>query len=151
MDGTVTKEQRETLPSTAAAVDDLLKQMGVEEYEPRVVYQILEFISLYTQGVIETAEEYALHSGSKEIQHQDVSLALGKAKGPTGTNDPLGVYEPVIPTGFPSKPNAQLLKLVAEKLNAKAFPKIEKKLGISLPVDDDCLTAQNFELRQAPP
>ena len=136
-----------TTTDMALSVKQLLREMGVEDYEPRVVYQVLEFAKLYTQNVVSTAEEYAAHAQRQVVSHSDVSLALGKGSkgGPSG--DPLGVLDPVMPTGFPSKPNVQLLRAVAAKVNTKPLPKIQKKIGLSLPPDENCLTAQNFELR----
>ena len=50
----------------------------------------------------------------------------------------------MMPSGFPSKPNALLLKAMAEKVNSQKLPEILKKVGLSLPGDESCLTAQNF-------
>uniref|UniRef100_A0A7S2YXA8 Transcription initiation factor TFIID subunit 9 n=1 Tax=Chloropicon laureae TaxID=464258 RepID=A0A7S2YXA8_9CHLO len=142
-----------SLPSTALAVEELLKEMGVEEYEPKVVYQILEFANLYVKGVVEAAEEYALHAGRGpgDITQADISLATGKSGlgsgfAAAGQADPLGVFEPVVPNGFPSKPNVQLLKKMAARINARPLPPVNKKVGLSLPPDESCLTAQNFEI-----
>ena len=133
-------------PPTARAVADLLKESGVLAHEPRVVYQLVEFITTYVHGVLETAEEYAEHAGrmTEQITWPDIALAIGKSKGPQV--DPLGVFEPVLPSGFPSKPNAQLLKTMAESVNAKKLPEISKKAGLALPGDESCLTAQNYEI-----
>ena len=165
-------------PSVARAVSDLLKEMGSEDHEPRVVYQLVEFITTYVHGVLGTAEvrvsphdnsphapsltfslspslslsaarceqEYAEHAGraGEEIAWKDIALALGKSKGPQ--MDPLGVFDPVIPSGFPTKPNAQLLRAIAQRANSKKLPDITKKVGLSLPQDDSCLTSQNFEV-----
>ncbi|QDZ20229.1 subunit 9 of transcription initiation factor TFIID [Chloropicon primus] len=134
------------VPYAARVVADLLKEMGVEEYEPRVVYQLLEFITTYAHGVLNTAEEYAEHAGrvAEEIVWQDIALAIGKSRGPQV--DPLGVFEPVVPSGFPAKPNAQLLKTMAERINAQKLPDLSKKAGLSLPGDEKMLTAQNFDI-----
>ena len=43
-------------PSVARAISDLLKEMGSEDQEPRVVYQLVEFITTYVHGVLGTAE-----------------------------------------------------------------------------------------------
>ena len=166
-------------PSVARAVSDLLKEMGSEDHETRVVYQLVEFITTYVHGVLGTAEvrvsphdnsphapladllsvsvsvslrrslrtqEYAEHAGraGEEIAWKDIALALGKSKGPQ--MDPLGVFDPVIPSGFPTKPNAQLLRAIAQRANSKKLPDITKKVGLSLPQDDSCLTSQNFEV-----
>merc|ERR1712216_132715 len=133
-------------PSTARAIADLIKEMGAEDYEPRVVYQILEFITTYVQGVVDTAEEYAEHAdrSTGEVRPEDIALAIGKSKGPQV--DSGGVFEPVLVNGFPSKPNLQLLRAMAEKVNAKELPQLSKKAGLSLPGDESCLTAQNFEV-----
>merc|ERR1711904_365795 len=131
---------------SSRAVCGLLKEMGVETYARGVVDQVLEFVNLYVKGLVETAQDYATHAGRKaeDITQGDIALATGKSKGPQV--DPLGIFEPVIPTGFPAKPNQHLLKLVAERINAKELPKLSKRVGLALPGDESCLTAQNFEI-----
>lgn len=50
-------------PFTAQCCAQLLASMGVEEYEPRVVNQLLDFMYRYTTDVLLDAEIYSEHAG----------------------------------------------------------------------------------------
>lgn len=47
------------VPRDAKAMDLILKSMGVEEYEPRVINQLLEFYHRYVTEVLQDAQAYA--------------------------------------------------------------------------------------------
>lgn len=47
------------LPSDAVAVRNILKTMGVEQHEPRVVNMLLDFVYSYVSGVLSDAAAYA--------------------------------------------------------------------------------------------
>ncbi len=51
------------LPSDAVAVRNVLRSMGVKEYEPRVVHMLLDFMYQYVSDVLLDAEEYAEDAG----------------------------------------------------------------------------------------
>lgn len=90
-------------PRDAAVMEAILKETGVQQYEPNVVHQMLEFsyskfqkiliihgtimtspvfycdvylITGYIVGVLEEAKLYSEHCGKKEIDESDVRLAI---------------------------------------------------------------------------
>ena len=48
-------------PRDALVVETILKQMGAERFEPRVVNQALEFVYRYVGDVLEEAKAYQRH------------------------------------------------------------------------------------------
>ena len=50
--------------------------MGVTEYEPRVLHQLLEFLHRYCTEVFHEGHLYAEHAGRSQLECEDVQLAL---------------------------------------------------------------------------
>ena len=51
------------VPITAKRMRDLLTSMGADEYEPRVLHQLLEFMNSYATDMLQDAALYAEHAG----------------------------------------------------------------------------------------
>lgn len=66
----------EDLPRDAKIVKTLLKSMGVDQYEPRVVHQFLELWYRYVVDVLTDAQVYSEHAGKSTIDSDDVKLAI---------------------------------------------------------------------------
>lgn len=69
-------EGEEDLPRDAKIVKSLLKSMGVEDYEPRVIHQFLELWYRYVVDVLTDAQVYSEHAGKQTIDSDDVKLAI---------------------------------------------------------------------------
>ena len=69
-------EGDEDLPRDAKIVKSLLKSMGVEDYEPRVIHQFLELWYRYVVDVLTDAQVYSEHAGKSAIDCDDVKLAI---------------------------------------------------------------------------
>ena len=69
-------EGEEDLPRDAKIVKSLLKSMGVEDYEPRVIHQFLELWYRYVVDVLTDAQVYSEHAGKQTIDCDDVKLAI---------------------------------------------------------------------------
>ncbi len=54
----------------------VLKDMGVEEFEPRVVNQLLEFSYRYITNLLEDAKAFSNHAGKKTIDSEDIKMAI---------------------------------------------------------------------------
>ena len=52
-------------PQDEMAMRSILKDMGIHEYEPRVVQQMLEFAYRYTTEVLEESKVYSAHAKKK--------------------------------------------------------------------------------------
>ena len=72
----VMAEGEEDLPRDAKIVKSLLKSMGVEEYEPRVVHQFLELWYRYAVDVLTDAHVYSEHAAKSMIDSEDIKLAI---------------------------------------------------------------------------
>jgi len=120
-----------TTPKDALVMASILKEMGVTEYEPRVVNQMVEFAYRYVTDVIEDARAYSQHSNRKNISLDDVKLAVSQR----------------LDHSFTSPPPREFLLEVARKKNAQPLPTPPDKLGLRLPPERYCLTAQNYRIK----
>ena len=115
----------------------LLQSMGVvEEYEPRVVNQLLDFMYRYTTDILLDAEAYSEHAGKPagQVEMDDVMLAI----------ESRAAYSFVQPA-----PGGDALHDLALQINSKEMPKFPSaKHGLLLP--EESITAQNFQLQLQP-
>lgn len=64
------------VPRDAKIVKKLLNSMNVDDYEPRVVHQLLEFWYRYVVDVLTDSQVYSEHAGKSTIDSDDVKLAI---------------------------------------------------------------------------
>ena len=76
------------LPKDAQVMVAILKDMGITDYEPRVINQMLEFSYRYTTEVLEEAKLYSNHARKKQIDLDDVKLAVTNRGDRTGRMPP---------------------------------------------------------------
>lgn len=69
-------EEDSNMPRDAKIMQSLLKSMGVEEYEPRVINKFLELWYRYVVDVLTDAQVYSEHAGKPAIDVDDVKLAI---------------------------------------------------------------------------
>lgn len=126
-------ESAQEMPSDAIAIKKILASMGAEDYEPRVVNQLLDFLYRYVTDVLLDAELYAEHTGkaSGEASMEDVMLAIQSRT----------AYS------FVQPPTHATLAEVADQLNSIPLPDVTKRFGLPLPPDEDCLVAPNYQLK----
>lgn len=125
------------LPSDALVIKQVLESMGIKEYEPRVVHQLLDFMYRNVAEVLQVAEAFSNRAGSakKEVNMEDVMLAI-QAKATTS---------------FVAPPAQDALQAMAEKRNRIALPALATKYGFRLPPPEDCLVAPNFQFHPQKP
>ncbi len=65
-------------PQDVAAMQALLLAMGVDEFEPRVINQLMDFMYKYTTDVLLDAEVFSEHAGRVHgnVDAQSVMLAI---------------------------------------------------------------------------
>ncbi|KAJ3023479.1 Transcription initiation factor TFIID subunit 9B [Thoreauomyces humboldtii] len=118
------------LPRDAKLVSLMLQGMGVEDYEPRVVPQLLEFMHRYVLDVLGDAQTYAEHANHNNITTDDVRIAIeGRAA-----------------HSFTNPPRREFLEALAAKKNAAPLPLIPEKYGVRLPPERHTLTGTNFQI-----
>jgi len=62
------------LPTDATAIRNILKTMGVEAHEPRVVNMLLDFMYSYVSGVLSDASAFA-----EQVRHSHTDWGVGSA------------------------------------------------------------------------
>ncbi|XP_028322623.1 transcription initiation factor TFIID subunit 9 [Gouania willdenowi] len=120
-----------TIPKDAQVMIQILKDMGITEYEPRVVNQMLEFTYRYVTTIIEDAKIYASHAKKSNVDADDVKLAI----------------QCRMDQSFTSPPPRDFLLDVARQKNQMPLPLIKPYSGPRLPPDRYCLTAPNYRLK----
>ncbi|KAL2941670.1 Transcription initiation factor TFIID subunit 9, partial [Bienertia sinuspersici] len=116
----------EELPRDAKIVKSLLKSMGVEEHEPRVVHQFLELWYRYVVDVLTDAQVYSEHAGKATIDCDDIKLAI----------------QSKVNFSFSQPPPREL----ARNRNKTPLPKNVGGSGVPLPPEEDTLISPNYQL-----
>lgn len=120
----------EDLPRDAKIVKTLLKSMGVDDYEPRVVHQFLELWYRYVVDVLTDAQVYSEHAGKAVIDSDDVKLAI----------------QSKVNFSFSQPPPREVLLELARNRNKIPLPKSIAGQGIPLPPEEDTLISPNYQL-----
>uniref|UniRef100_A0A669PRE3 TATA-box binding protein associated factor 9 n=2 Tax=Galliformes TaxID=8976 RepID=A0A669PRE3_PHACC len=109
----------------------ILKDMGITEYEPRVINQMLEFAYRYVTTILEDAKIYSSHAKKSSVDADDVRLAI----------------QCRTDQSFTSPPPRDFLLDIARQKNQTPLPLIKPYSGPRLPPDRYCLTAPNYRLK----
>ena len=121
------------VPRDAHLVSAVLRSMGVHNFEPRVLHQLLECMQRYTAEVVLEGGEYAVHAGRSQLESEDVHLAirLRAAASQAGASS--------------------LIEWLAKERNRVPLPEAPRSAG-QLPPQRLCLLNQNYQLepRAAP-
>lgn len=110
------------------ALRELLKQSGVQEWDPRVIMQLIEFQYRTTHDILLNCKDYAAHDGRTQLTEDDLQL---------------GVQEHLRTT---RKPLRSVLTEIQQKINKVPLPPITAASGHGLRLPDAraCLTSDNF-------
>nr|XP_022336935.1 transcription initiation factor TFIID subunit 9B-like isoform X1 [Crassostrea virginica] len=117
-------------PRDAQVMGAILKEMGVTEYEPRVVNVMLEFVYRYVTDVLEDAKVYSSHANKKSLDAEDIKLAV----------------QCRMDHSFTSPPPRDLLMEISKHKNSQVMPLIKPYTGLRLPPDRYCLSAPNYRM-----
>ncbi|CAL1376426.1 unnamed protein product [Linum trigynum] len=123
-------EGDEEMPRDAKIVKSLLKSMGVEDYEPRVIHQFLELWYRYVVDVLTDAQVYSEHAGKAAIDTDDVKLAI----------------QSKVNFSFSQPPPREVLLELARNRNKIPLPKTAPGPGVPLPPEQDTLISPNYQL-----
>ncbi|KAJ3085675.1 Transcription initiation factor TFIID subunit 9B [Quaeritorhiza haematococci] len=118
------------MPRDAKLLSLLLQSMDIDDYEPKVIPQLLEFTHRYVVDVLTDAQLFAEHAGRSELDLADVRLAV----------------EGRISHSFTNPPAKDFLFELAEKKNSQPLPIVPEKFGVRLPPERHCLTGINFQI-----
>ena len=122
-----------TMPKDAHVMSSILKDMGIHDWEPRVVNQLLEFSYNYVTTVLDDAKNLSSHAKKKNIDVEDVRLAVQMYSDQNVTSPP---------------PRDVLLE-VARTKNITTLPIPKPTCGLRLPPDRFCLTSCNYKLKNS--
>ncbi|CAA7259536.1 unnamed protein product [Cyclocybe aegerita] len=122
----------DNLPSTARAIALLLSSApSVQDAQPGVLHQLLEFAHRYTTQVLTDASVYADHAGhGGKIEMDDVTLAVQARVG----------WE------FGGRVPKEYTLSLASEVNAAPLPAVPEVFGVRLPPASECLTNVDFDL-----
>ena len=138
MEGKVTSDevlkQNGELPRDARVMAQLLKSMGVEEYQPRVLNQLLEFMYRYVSEILQDGLMYAEHAGRQELSVDDVQLAV----------------QARVNSSFTQPPPRELLLELAKEKNSNPLPPYPARLGVLLPPEEHCLIQPTYQIEPKP-
>jgi transcription initiation factor TFIID subunit 9B len=139
----------DNLPSTARSIALLLSSTpGVQDAQPGVLHQLLEFSHRYSMQVLTDASVYAEHAGrTGKVEMDDIVLAVQARVGwEFGGRVPKEV-------GIVAFTQTMLIELafqftlsLATEVNAAPLPPVPEVFGVRLPPAADCLAAIDFDL-----
>ncbi|NXV84995.1 TAF9 factor, partial [Calonectris borealis] len=143
-------------PKDAQVMAQILKDMGITEYEPRVINQMLEFAYRYVTTILEDAKIYSSHAKKSSVDADDVRLAIQCRTDQSFTSPPpRDVSKTVLIIAENDKRvqggnvtvSLQFLLDIARQKNQTPLPLIKPYSGPRLPPDRYCLTAPNYRLK----
>ena len=120
-----------TMPKDGRAIISILKDMGITDFEPRVVSQLLEFSYRYISTILEDSRTFSVHARKKGVDLDDVKLAV----------------EMHSDHNLTSPPPRDLLLEVAARRNSIPLPIPKQSGGLKLPPERFCLTNTNYRLK----
>ncbi|GJP33832.1 hypothetical protein CLOM_g18339 [Closterium sp. NIES-68] len=120
----------EPVPRDARVVASILKSMGVDDYEPRVVHQLLEFAYRYMTDVLGEARVYSEHAGRSSLEVDDVRLAV----------------QSKVSFSFSQPPPREVLMELARARNSVPIPPITGSGLFALPPEAECLLQPNVQI-----
>ncbi|XP_076946322.1 transcription initiation factor TFIID subunit 9-like [Bidens hawaiensis] len=118
----------DNLPRDAKTIIAMLKSLGVESYEPRVIHQFLEIYYRSAVDLITDAQTYSDHAGKAHIDNDDVMLAIESKNCFSSTHPPQPEVKDVM------------------KVNSQPIP-MPPVCGPSLPPEWDMLIGSNYRIR----
>ena len=154
----MSRPSTESLPPAARAIALLLASTPtVQDAQPGVLHQLLEFSHRYTAQVLSDSLVYAEHAGRpNKLEMDDVTLAVQARVGwEFGGRVPKEVPKIscffLCPTFFSHTcPHFSLLVQytlsLATQINAQSLPAVPEVFGLRLPPANECLTAVDFDL-----
>ncbi|XP_011700316.1 PREDICTED: transcription initiation factor TFIID subunit 9-like isoform X2 [Wasmannia auropunctata] len=121
------------IPKDAQVIMSIMKDMGITDYEPKVINQLLEFTYRYVTCILDDSKVYANHAKKKFIDLDDVRLAVKMQ----------------LERSFTNPPPRDVLLDVARTKNNVPLPFVKPNNGLRLPPDRYCLNATNYRLKNA--
>jgi len=119
------------IPKEAQVMAGILRDLGMNDYDPGVLTQMLEFSYRYISNVLEDAKLYSNHARKRSIDSEDIKLAV----------------QVLTEQSVNSPPTRDVLLDLAQGRNNTQLPLVKPGVGLRLPPDRHCLTSTNYRLR----
>ncbi|CAN8065637.1 unnamed protein product [Agarophyton chilense] len=116
-------------PRDARIIEAILRAMGVDQYDPRVVNQLLELLYRYVSGVLIDARNVCEHTFKQQIDAEDIKLAI----------------KATCSHSFLQPPPREVTMRIAAERNSVPLPQVDQMAGLSLPKPEYQLTEQNYD------
>jgi len=121
--------QSNEVPRDAKIIAMLFQSMGIEQYQPRVVNQLMEFMYRYVSEVLLDAQLYMEHAGRNDMELSDIRLSIQSRV-----------------NSFTQPPPRELLLALSQAKNSIALPPIPPKFGVQLPSEEYCLVSPSYQV-----
>ncbi|XP_044750604.1 transcription initiation factor TFIID subunit 9 [Coccinella septempunctata] len=127
------KPGMKNIPKDGQVIMAMMKEMGINEFDPKTIVQLCEFVYRYATSVLDEARMYANNSKKKFLDAEDVRLALQL------TNE----------SSFVTPPPREIILECAHVKNYAPLQPVKPHCGLRLPPDRYCLSQCNYTLKQA--
>ncbi|KAM0672373.1 subunit of transcription initiation factor TFIID [Ordospora colligata] len=117
-------------PRDAKVISVILRSLGIEECEPKVIIQLLEFAYKYSTEVLGDALLFSKHANRTQINSSDVKLAL---------QTKVGKY-------FAPPPPRQYLAEISSMTNSKPLSVPDGETLIKVPPLSSALLSLDYEV-----
>lgn len=118
------------VPRDAKIISLILRSLGIEECEPKVLLQMLEFAYKYVTDVLLDAQSYSEHCGRTNISLQDTKLALQTRIG----------------KHFVTPPPRQYMNDIASVVNSKPLLEYENENMLMIPDPKRALLGMEYDI-----
>ncbi|KAK1346877.1 hypothetical protein QTO34_000737 [Cnephaeus nilssonii] len=136
-------------PRDALVMAQILKDMGITEYEPRVINQMLEFAFRYVTTILDDAKIYSSHAKKPNVDADDFLLDIARQKNQT----PLPLIKPYAGPRLPPdrycliSPNYKLKSLIKKGPNqGRLLPRLSVGAVSSRPTTPTIATPQTVSV-----
>lgn len=119
------------IPKEAQVMAGILRDLGMNDYDPGVLTQMLEFSYRYVTNVLEDAKLYSNHARKRNIDCDDIKLAV----------------QVLTEQNVTCPPTRDVLLDLAQGRNNTQLPLVKPGVGLRLPPDRHCLTSTNYRLK----
>ena len=120
-----------SMPKDAQMMAQILKGMGITEYEPRVINQMLEVAFWYVTTILDDAKIYSIMLRKLLLMQMMCDWQSSV----------------LLTSLLPLLPQETFLLDIARQRNQTPLPLIKPYSGPRLPPDRYCLTAPNYRLK----
>ncbi|KAK9877915.1 hypothetical protein WA026_020139 [Henosepilachna vigintioctopunctata] len=127
------KPGMKNIPKDGQVIMAMMKEMGINECDPKTIVQLCEFVYRYATSVLDEARMYANNTKKKNLDVDDVKLALQL------TNE----------SSFTTPPPREIILECAHVKNYTPLQPVKPHCGLRLPPDRYCLSQCNYALKQS--